>query len=163
MPARPELTHPGDDAIAAAMSRTLTALTAVVQALGDGEHTLSLVAERTDDTFVTGRTDLSLGTEPIRLAVLDEDEFCALRALLVFALEGSTMRSAVLVATTAAEPSLRAYGWTVRDDGWLHPMDTAELQAAVIPCPHVSAVLREVYPAPALPQLPDADKEDPHA
>lgn len=158
MPARPELTHPGDAAIAAAMSRTLTALTAVFQALGDGEHTLNLVAQRTDDAFVTGRTDLSIGTEPVRLAVLDEDEFCALRALLVFALEGSTMRSAVLVATTAAEPNPRACGWTTHD-GWLHPMDTAVLQAAVIPCPDVSAVTREVYDAPVL-LLLDTDEEN---
>ncbi|MEH0572733.1 hypothetical protein [Streptomyces scabiei] len=161
MSARPELTHPGDDAIAAAMSRTLTALTAVFQALGDGEHTLNLVAERTDNAFVTGRTDLSIGMEPLRLAVLDEDEFCALRMLLVFALEGSTMRSAVLVATTAAEPNPRACGWTIRG-GWLHPMDTAALQAAVIPCPDVSAVTREVYDAPVLPLL-DTDEEDPRA
>lgn len=166
MPSRPELTHPGDAAIEAAMSRTLTALTAVFGALGDGEHTLNLVAERTDDAFVAGRTDLSIGLEPIRLAVLDEDAFCALRALLVFALEGSTMRSAVLVATTATEPNPRACGWSVRD-GWLHPMDTAELQEAVIPCPDVAAVTREVYPAPVLLQLPDsepdADEEAPHA
>lgn len=162
MPARQELTHPGDAAIAAAMDRNLTALSAIFQALGDGEHTLNLVAQRTDDAFVTGRADLSVGTEPIRLALLDEDEFCALRMLLVFALEGSTMRTAVLVATTAAEPIPRACGWAVRD-GWLHPMDTAALQAAVIPCPGVPAVAREVYPAPALPQLPDADEECPHA
>ncbi|MET7693831.1 hypothetical protein ABZT06_38690 [Streptomyces sp. NPDC005483] len=161
MSARPELTHPGDDAIAAAMSRTLTALSAVVQALGDGEHTLNLVAQRTDNTFVTGRTDLSLGMAPLRLAVLDEEEFCALRMLLVFALEGSTMHSAVLIATTAAEPSPRACGWTIRD-GWLHPMDTVELQDAVIPCPDVAAITREVYPAPVLLQLPDT-LEDPHA
>ncbi|MFB8776264.1 hypothetical protein [Streptomyces broussonetiae] len=157
MSARPELTHPGDDAIAAAMSRTLTALTAVFQALGDGQHALNLVAERTDDAFVRGRTDLSIGTDPIRLAVLDEDEFCALRAPLVFALEGS----AVLVATTAAEPDPRACGWTIRG-GWLHPMDTAALQAAVLPCPDVSAVTRQVYDAPVLPHL-DTDEEDPRA
>ncbi|WP_405778594.1 hypothetical protein OG512_48995 [Streptomyces sp. NBC_01378] len=162
MPARPELTHPGDDAIAAAMSRTVTALSAVVQALGDGEHTLNLAAERTDDAFVTGRTDLSIGMEPLRLAVLDEDEFCVLRMLLVFALEGSTMRSATLIATTAAEPNPRACGWSVRD-GWLHPMDTAELQTAVIPCPGVFAVVREIYPAPVLLQLPDSDEGIPHA
>ncbi|TLS45804.1 hypothetical protein FE633_13700 [Streptomyces montanus] len=161
MSSRPELTHPGDAAIAAAMSRTLTALAAVFQALGDGEHTINLVAERTDDAFVTGRADLSIGTGPLRLAVLDEDEFCALRALLVFALEGSTVRSAVLVATTAAEPNPRACGWTVHD-GWLHSMNTAELQAAVIPCPDVSAVTREVYPAPVLLQFPNPDEEDPH-
>ncbi|WP_327591439.1 hypothetical protein [Streptomyces chartreusis] len=87
--------------------------------------------------------------------------------LLVFALEGSTMRTAVLVATTAAEPGPRACGWAVRE-GWLHPMDTAALQAAalqaaVLPCPGVPAVAREVYPAPALPELPDADEECPHA
>ncbi|MES5824990.1 hypothetical protein [Streptomyces sp. RG80] len=162
MSARPELAHPGDHAIAAAMNRTLTALSAVVQALGDGEHTLNLVAQRTDHAFVTGRTDLSIGMEPLRLAVLDEDEFCALRMLLVFALEGSTMRSAVLVATTAAEPHPRACGWSLRD-GWLHPLDTDALQAAVMPCSDVAAVLRQVYPAPVLLQLPDSDEEAPHA
>ncbi|AZP14701.1 hypothetical protein EJC51_47535 [Streptomyces aquilus] len=162
MSARPEITHPGDDAIAAAMSRTLTALSAVFQALGNGEHTLNLVAERTDNAFVTGRTDLSIGMEPLRLAVLDEDEFCAFRMLLVFALEASTMRSAVLIATTAAEPNPRACGWSVRD-GWLHPLDTDGLQAAVTPCPDVAAVEREVYPAPVLLQLPDSDLNNPHA
>ncbi|MEU6375544.1 hypothetical protein [Streptomyces sp. NPDC046909] len=162
MSARPELTHPGDDAIAAAMSRTLTALSAVFQALGDGEHTLNLVAERTDNAFVTGRTDLSIGMEPLRLAVLDEDEFCAFRMLLVFALEGSTMRSAVLIATTAAEPNPRACGWSVHN-GWLHPLDADDLQTAVIPCPDAAAVEREVYPAPVLIQLPDSDEEAPHA
>jgi hypothetical protein len=160
MPGRPELIRPDDAAIEAAMSRTLTALAALTQALGDGEHTINLVAERTDDTFVRGQTDLSVGTDPIRLAVLDEDAFCALRALLLFVLEGSTVRSAVLVATTAAEPSPRACGWTARD-GWLHPMDTAELQEAVIPCPDVSAVLCEVYNAPVLPQTTYTDEESP--
>ncbi|MFF8932242.1 hypothetical protein ACF1AO_33820 [Streptomyces longwoodensis] len=161
MPSGPELAHPGNAAIEAAMSLTLTALTAVFQALGDGEHTLNLVAERTDGVFVTARTDLSIGTEPIRLAVLDEEEFCTLRTLLVFALEDSTMRSAVVIATTAAEPSPRACGWRIRD-GWLHPMDTAGLQAAVVPCPGVSAVTREVYPAPTLVQFPDSEQEGPH-
>ncbi|MEU1600359.1 hypothetical protein ABZ468_48330 [Streptomyces sp. NPDC005708] len=159
MPARPELTRPADDAIAAAMSRTLTALAALVQALGDGEHTINLVAERTDDTFVRAQADLSVGTDPLRLAVLDEDDFDALRALLVFVLEGSTVRHAVLLAITAAEPNPRACGWTVRS-GWLHPMDTAELEQAVIPCPDVPAVRREVYAALVL-SLPDTDEESP--
>ncbi|MGP4089575.1 hypothetical protein, partial [Streptomyces sp. KR55] len=90
MPARPELIRPDDAAIAAAMSRTLTALAALVQALGDGEHTINLVVDRTDDRFVRSQADLSVGTAPLRLAVLDEDDFDALRTLLVFALEGST-------------------------------------------------------------------------
>ncbi|MFC9083923.1 hypothetical protein ACFTY7_44590 [Streptomyces sp. NPDC057062] len=63
-------------------------------------------------------------------------------------LEGSTVRSAVMVATTAAEPRPRACGWTVRS-GWLHPMDTAELRQAVIPRPGVRAIEREVHTAPA--------------
>ncbi|MDA5147438.1 hypothetical protein PEM37_38690 [Streptomyces sp. AD681] len=163
MPARPELTHPGDDAITAAMNRSLTALSAVVQALGDGVHTLNLVGLRTDHAFVTGRSDFSISTNPpLRLSALDEDEFYALRALLVFALEGSTMRSAVLVATTAAEPSPRACGWSIRD-GWLHPMDTAALQESVIPSPGASGIRREVYPAPALIQFPDSEEAAPHA
>ncbi|MFC7512623.1 hypothetical protein ACFQV4_29830 [Streptomyces thermocarboxydus] len=85
------------------MSRALTALALVILALGDGD-TLNLVAERTDDTFVRGQADLSTGTDPVRLTVLNEDAYAALRTLLVFALEGSTVRGAVLVATTAAEP-----------------------------------------------------------
>ncbi|MGA5277822.1 hypothetical protein ACPC3D_32910 [Streptomyces cellulosae] len=160
MPARPVLIRPADDAIAAAMSRALTALALVILALGDGKHTLNLVAERTDDTFVRGQADLSTGTDPVRLTMLNEDNYAALRTLLVFALEGSTVRSAVLVATTAAEPRPRACGWTVRS-GWLHPMDTAELQQAVIPCPGVPAVRREVYDAPVLPQITDTDEEGP--
>jgi hypothetical protein len=142
------------------MSRTLTALAALVLALGDGEHTLSLAVERTDDTLVRAQADLSVGTAPLRVAVLGEDDYCALRTLLVFALEGSTVRSAVLVATTAAEPHPSACGWSVRI-GWLHPMDTAELQQAVISCPGVTAVRREVYDAPVLSQITDTDEEGP--
>ncbi|MFE6555069.1 hypothetical protein ACFVHS_42840 [Streptomyces sp. NPDC057746] len=87
--------------------------------------------------------DLSVGIAPLRLAVLDEDNFDTLRALLVFVLEGSTVRSAVMVATTAAEPRPRTCGWTVRS-GWLYPMDTAELRPAVIPRPGVPSVDHEV-------------------
>ncbi|WP_202120905.1 hypothetical protein [Streptomyces sp. BA2] len=150
MPARPDLTRPEDASIAAAMNRTLDALAALVLELGDGEHTINLLAQRADDTHARALADLSVNTGPLRMAVLDEEEFCALRMLLVFALEGSTVRSAVLVATTAAEPNPRACGWTVHD-GWLRPMDTADLQLAVIPCPDVPAVEREVYDAPVLP------------
>ncbi|MGW4560064.1 hypothetical protein ACWEOV_41615 [Streptomyces sp. NPDC004365] len=161
MPARPELTRPDDAAIAAAMRRTPTVMAHVAQALGDGEHTINLVTARTDDTIVSAEADLSVGSDPLRLAVLDEDDFDTLRTLLVFVLEDSTMRSAALVATTAAEPRPRACGWTVRS-GWLHPMDTADLRQAVIPCPGVPAVEREVYAAPVLP-LPDTDEESPRA
>ncbi|CAM5650004.1 hypothetical protein GCM10010261_62050 [Streptomyces pilosus] len=161
MPARPQLIRPDDDAIAAAMSRALTALALVIVALGDGEHTVNLVAERTDDTVVRGQADLSIGTDPVRLTVLDETDYAVLRTLLVFALEGSTVRSAVLIATTAAEPHPRACGWTIRG-GWLHPMDTAQLQQALTPCPGAPAVRREVYRAPALPHITDTEEESRH-
>lgn len=81
--------------------------------------------------------------------------------LLVFALEASTIRSAVLIAATASQPRPRTRGWAVRD-GWLHPLDTDGLQAAAVPCPDAMAVEREVYPAPALLQQPDSNRENPH-
>jgi hypothetical protein len=158
-----EFARPDDAAIAAAMSRTLTALTALGRALGDGEHQLSLVAERVDHRFVRAEVLVSIGGTPpwLRMPPQAEEDFVRLRALLVFALEGSTVRHAVLVASTAAEPNPRACGWAVRA-GWLHPMDTAALQQAVIPCPGVFAPLRKVYPAPVLPQLTnDSDEEFP--
>lgn len=159
MPVRPQLMRPDNAAIAAAMTHTLTALAGVFHALGGGEHTLNLVVERADGTCVTGRADLSVSTAPLRLAVL-KDEFDTLRMLLVFALEGSTVRNAVLIATTAAEPNPRACGWSVRS-GWLHPTDTAALQEAVTPCPGVPAVRRDAYRAPALAQFPNAYEEAP--
>ncbi|MFG2563221.1 hypothetical protein [Streptomyces sp. NPDC048496] len=94
--------------------------------------------------------------------MLDEDSYAVLRTLMVFALEGSTVRSAILVATTAAKPHPRTCGWTVHS-GWLHPMDTAAFRHAVSPCPGVSAVQREVYGAPTLPQIPYTDEESPRA
>ncbi|GHB77523.1 hypothetical protein GCM10010377_79720 [Streptomyces viridiviolaceus] len=162
MSARPELVRPDDAVIAAAARCTLRALATLFQTLGDGEHTLNLVIDRTDDVMIPARADVSVGNAPVRLAVLDEDEFQALCTLVTFALEGSTVRRAVLVATTAAEPQPRACGWTVRD-GWLHPMDAAELRRAVIPCPGVNAVHRQVYTAPVLTQHADNDEESPRA
>ncbi|MGW5657182.1 hypothetical protein [Streptomyces humi] len=160
MPARPELARPDDDAIRHAMDKAMAATAALIHVLGEGQHTLNMVAERTDDTLVTASADLSLITGPISLSVLDEDEFFALRTLLVFALEGSTVRSAVLIATTAAGPHPHACGWSVRD-GWLHPMDTDDVRQAVIPCPGLPAVQREAYDAPVLPQIPDTNEEGP--
>jgi hypothetical protein len=162
MSARPELVRPDDAAIAAAARCTLRAIAALLQALGDGEHTLSLVADRTDDVVIPARADVSFGGAPARLTVRDDDEFQALCTLLTFALEGSTVRRAVLVATTVAEPQPRACGWTVRH-GWLPPMDTASMRRAVTPCPGVNAVHRQVYTAPILTQYADNDEESPCA
>ncbi|MEU1450048.1 hypothetical protein [Streptomyces mirabilis] len=159
MPAHPKLTRPDEASTEAAMNRTLDALAAVFQALGAGEHTLSIASTRTDGAHLSRSADLSLATDPVRMAVLNEDAYAALAMLLVFALEGGTVTGAALMATTAAEPRPRAYCWTVRD-GWLHPMDTADVRAAVTPCPGSSAVDREVYPAPALIQPTGMDEEN---
>ncbi|WP_331740736.1 hypothetical protein OG613_47005 (plasmid) [Streptomyces sp. NBC_00015] len=159
MPARPELIHPNESSTEAAMERSLEALAAVFQAVGPGEHTLSIALQRTDGVQLSHPADLSLATNPMRMAVLDPDDYYTLAMLLVFALEGSTVESAVLIATTAAEPRPGAFGWTVRG-GWLHPMDTADVQAAFIPCPGSSAVDREVYPAPVLIRPSSIEEED---
>ncbi|MFD8221926.1 hypothetical protein ACFXKC_10885 [Streptomyces sp. NPDC059340] len=159
MPARPELIRPDEASTEAAMDRTLDALAAVFRALGPGEHALSIASVRTDGAQLSRTADLSLATDPMHIAVLDEDAYAALAMLLVFALEGSTVTGAVLIATTAAEPRPRACGWTVRD-GWLHPMDTADAQAAVTPCPGSSAVDREVYPAQVLIKPSGIDEEN---
>ncbi|GGV52315.1 hypothetical protein [Streptomyces spectabilis] len=149
MSSHPEFALPDASAIDAAVGRALSALADLFTALSVGEHSVSLVVERTDGTILRCECDVSLGIGPLRVAVLDEAEFCALRALLVLALEGSTTRRAVLVATTAAEPLPRSCGWTVHD-GWLHPMGADALQQAVMPCPSASAVLLQAYDAPAL-------------
>ncbi|MFJ3311094.1 hypothetical protein ACIPSA_50905 [Streptomyces sp. NPDC086549] len=159
MPARPELIRPDDAATAAAMGRAMNALTALLVALGEGSHQFNIVAERTNDTIVTADLTLSVGASPLRVKHTEEG-YLRFFALLTFALEYSTIRRAVLVATTADEPFPRACGWNVRD-GWLHPMDRRELQEAVIPHPDVIAPLRLVHDAPELPHIPDTDEESP--
>ncbi|MFE4824084.1 hypothetical protein ACFRFU_48640 [Streptomyces sp. NPDC056704] len=160
MPARPELIRPDDAATAAAMSRAMNALTALLVALGEGSHQFNIVAERTNDTIVTAALSLSTGTSPLRVNHTEEG-YLRFFALLTFALEYSTIRRAVLVATTADEPFPRACGWTVRD-GWLHPMDRRELQEALTPCPDVTAPLRLAYPAPALYHPDEPTEENAH-
>lgn len=149
MPSGPEIERPDDAAIQVAMNRTLKVLTALVTTLGDGEHAIDLVVQRCDREFMAGRADLSIGLHPLRLGLLDEGDFDDLRTLLVFVLEGSTVRDAILVATTAAEPTPRACGWTARD-GWLHPINTAKLRSALKSRPEVPTLEPEVYDAPPL-------------
>ncbi|MFE7077124.1 hypothetical protein ACFU96_44270 [Streptomyces sp. NPDC057620] len=161
MSERPELIRPDDASIEAAMIRAQDALAAVLHAIGDGAHTLSLAVYRTDGAHLWRETDVLIASDPVRLATLDQDSYATLRMLLVFALEGSTVTDAVLIATTAAEPRPRACGWTARR-GWLQPMGTSVLQSAVTPCPGSSAVDREVYPAPALVRRSDLDDRRSH-
>ncbi|MEW1648439.1 hypothetical protein [Streptomyces sp. NPDC091219] len=148
MPAQPRLTRPEDAVTASAMGRAVTVLSALLLTLGEGSHQLSVVAERTNDTIVTADLSLTLGMAPVRVNH-SKETYLRFLALLTFALEYSTVRRAVLVATTPDAPFLRACGWSVRD-GWLHPMDANELQEAVTPCSEVAATLRLVYPAPTL-------------
>ncbi|MET9122156.1 hypothetical protein [Streptomyces sp. NPDC004528] len=158
MPEHAGLRRPDAASTEAAMDRTLDALTAVFRALGPGEHTLDIALLRTDDLPLCHGVEFPRGADVELSGILGDDDYYTLAILLVFALEGSTVTGATLIATTITEPRPRACGWTVRD-GWLHPMDTASLEVALIPCPGTEADDRDVYAAPALPQ-PSADAEE---
>ncbi|WP_199550134.1 hypothetical protein [Streptomyces sp. N35] len=152
MSARPELIRPDRSALQAAMDRTRTALPYLVVKLGEGTHTLHLVAVRADRTPLAASAELFISHDPVHLSIGDDREFNTLRMLLAYALDSTTTRSAVLIATTVTgEPTARACGWTVRDR-WLHPMETAELEAAFVPCPGTTGIQPDVYPAPVLPR-----------
>ncbi|MEU6261464.1 hypothetical protein [Streptomyces sp. NPDC047043] len=156
----PRATRRADAVTASAVGRAVHVLAALLLVLDEGSHQFSIVAERTNGTTVTADLSLSVGAAPLRVTHCAE-EYLRFLALLTFALEYSAVRHAVLVATTADEPSPRACGWTVRA-GWLHPMDTRELQEAVIPCPGSAEPLRLVYPAPTLHRPDEATEEHAH-
>ncbi|MGW5640331.1 hypothetical protein [Streptomyces sp. NPDC003832] len=160
MPAHPELPRPGDTAVAAATGRARNTLTALLTALGEGRHELSIVAEHTDSTISTADLTLFVTVSP-SLTTPTAGGWLRFLTLLTSALEGSAVRAAVLVVTTAAEPLPRTCGWTVRG-GRLRPMNTTALKASVAPCPGAATTERTVYPAPPVP-LPDRAQEGPHA
>ncbi|MES5824989.1 hypothetical protein [Streptomyces sp. RG80] len=143
----PELPRPDDAATALAMGRALHALTALLPALGEGSHALNLNAERTDGTEMSA--DLHVSVEPDSWRVdHSAEEYVQFFVLLTFALESSTVRDAVLVATTT-DAGPRVCGWEVRA-GWLHPMNTAELHQTVTSMPADDAAPLVVCHAPAL-------------
>lgn len=157
MPARPGFIPPDKAATEAAMDRALDALAAVFEAIGPGERTLDIAIMRADGVPLCQAVDFS-PTANVKLSgILGDDDYYTLAVFLVFALEGSTVTGATLIATTAAEPRPRACGWSVRD-GWLHPMNTATVEVALIPCPGVVTEDREIYTAPTLPEPPAIDK-----
>ncbi|MFE4703042.1 hypothetical protein ACFRIC_38800 [Streptomyces sp. NPDC056738] len=158
MPARPGISRPDDAATQAAMERTLSALAAVFETIGPGHRTLDIAILRTDDVPLCQTVEFSPTADVQLSGILGSDDFYTLAVFLVFALEGSTVTGATLIATTAAEPRPRTCGWTVRD-GWLHPMDRTTLEVALMPCPGVPAEDREIYAAPSLPEPPASDKE----
>ncbi|MCX4993399.1 hypothetical protein [Streptomyces sp. NBC_00568] len=157
MPARPGFIQPDKDATEAAMDRALDALAAVFEAIGPGERTLEIAILRTDGMPLHQAVKFSPTADVKLSGILGADDFYTLAVFLVFALEGSTVTGATLIATTAAKPHPRACGWTVRA-GWLHPMSTTDVEVALIPCPGVTAEDRDIYTAPALPE-PTADDE----
>ncbi|MDQ1041798.1 hypothetical protein [Streptomyces sp. V4I2] len=143
----PKLPRPDDAATASAMGRALHALTALFPALGEGNHELSINAERTDGTEVSA--DLYVSVEPDSVRVdHSAEEYVQFFVLLTFALENSTVRDAVLVATTA-DAGIRACGCDVRA-GWLHPIGPAELQKTVTAVPADDAAPYVVCHAPVL-------------
>jgi hypothetical protein len=146
----PEIIRPADAALKPAMERTELALAALISALGEGQHTLNIILRRTDDTIVAGRADLSVLHTPFRVSLLSEEEFYKLRVLLTFAIEGSTVHNAVLMATTGAEPQPRACAWMV-SDGWLRPMDADVFAAMATAYAGADGIERDLYTAPELP------------
>ncbi|MFC8664002.1 hypothetical protein [Streptomyces sp. NPDC057199] len=156
----PKATRTGDVVTASAVGRAVNLLASLLLALDEGSHQLTIVAERTNDTTVSADLPLSVGAAPLRVSH-SAREYLRFLALLTFALEYSTVRHAVLVATTADGPFARACGWTVRA-GRLHPMKVRELREAVTPCPDVTAPLRLVYPAPALCHPDEPTEENAH-
>ncbi|GGP80907.1 hypothetical protein [Streptomyces melanogenes] len=154
----PKVTRTGEIVTASAVGRAVHVLAALLLALDEGSHHLSIVAERTNGTTVSAELSLSVGAAPLRVTH-SATEYLRFLALVTFALEYCTVRHAVLVATTADEPAPRACGWTVRA-GWLHPLGTRELREAAMPCPGVTAP-RLVYRAPVL-HHPDESTEDAH-
>ncbi|GGW85415.1 hypothetical protein [Streptomyces galilaeus] len=157
MPARPGFIPPDKAATEAAMDRTLDALAAVFEAIGRGQRTLDIAIMRTDGVPLCQTVEFSPTTNIELSGILGDDDYYTLAVFLVFALEGSTVTGATLIATTAAKPRPRTCGWTVHD-GWLHPMNTAAVEVALTPCPGVAAEDREIYTAPALPEPTASDE-----
>ncbi|MEU9919490.1 hypothetical protein [Streptomyces sp. NPDC051001] len=153
----PTATESRDIATASAVGRAVNVLAALLLALDEGSHQLTIVAERQSGTTVSAGLSLSVGAAPLRVTH-DAEAYLRFLALLTFALEYSTVRHAVLVATTAEEPAARACGWTVRA-GWLHPMETRELHDTALSRPDIPAPLRVAYPAPTL-HHPDESAEE---
>ncbi|MGW0916669.1 hypothetical protein ACWD1Z_33855 [Streptomyces sp. NPDC002784] len=152
----PELPRPDNAATASAMGRALHALTALFPALGEGSHELHINAERTDGTEVSA--DLYVSVEPGTCHVEHSaEEYVQFFVLLTFALENSTIRDAFLLATTA-DAGIRVCGWEARD-GWLQPMDTAELQKTLTSLPHDDAAPHVVCHAPVLHRPQETAKE----
>ncbi|WP_406436449.1 hypothetical protein OHB14_62370 [Streptomyces sp. NBC_01613] len=151
----PKATPTGDAVTASAVGRAVNVLAALLLTLDEGSHQLSIVAGRANGTTATADLSLSVGAAPLRVAHSDE-EYLRFLAVLTFALEYSAVRHAVLVATTADEPSPRACGWIVRA-GWLHPVAASELQAAATRSPGIA-----VYAAPALYHPDELTEENTH-
>ncbi|MFF0765027.1 hypothetical protein ACFYWH_34160 [Streptomyces sp. NPDC003737] len=96
----------GDIVTASAAGRTVDVLAALLLALGEGSHQLSIVAERANGT--TASAGLSLSDEVAPLCGQCAEEYLCLLALLTFAVGYSAVRHAVLVVTTAGKPYARA-------------------------------------------------------
>ncbi|MGW6954171.1 hypothetical protein [Streptomyces sp. PAN_FS17] len=124
----PQPPRPAAPVPASAMGRALHALTALFPALGEGSHELNLTADHRDDAVVTISLNVTVTAESVRVDH-PADEYMRFFTVLTFALEQSTVHDATLIAATSADRP-RACGWEVRQ-GWLHPIDPADLQSAV--------------------------------
>lgn len=144
----PQPPRPNNAATTSAMGHALHALTTLLTALGEGEHELALSAERTDGTEMNA--DLTVSIQPGTCRVENSAEhYVRFFVLLTFALENSTIADAVLIATTTANANPRACGWDIHD-GWLHPINPADLHQTLTPHPPDDAAPISVCHAPTL-------------
>ncbi|WP_338704381.1 hypothetical protein V2W30_41395 (plasmid) [Streptomyces sp. Q6] len=146
--------RPHDQALSAAQERAFDAYAKILRVLGNGTHHLSFAAQTVAGDYVVQKVTVTLRVgDGVELACRPAD-FTALQVALTVALEGSTVRGAVLIAHSeragAAGRHLVACGWRLRD-GWLHGLDIADLAVSVRPCRGGDAPPTVVRPAPELP------------
>ncbi|MFD7205927.1 hypothetical protein [Streptomyces sp. NPDC059893] len=141
-----------DDTAEQAQERAFQALAAILESLGAGRHRLSYAAQRTTGelTVQDATADVRHTAQGMRLTG-SPCELSALHGALTAGLEGSAVRSCVLIARTQRAGDVSACGWSLRG-GWLHAMPVASLTESLRPCPGVQAPPTVIRQAPELPQ-----------
>ncbi|GAA3592620.1 hypothetical protein [Streptomyces osmaniensis] len=124
----PQLPRPSAPVPASAMGRALHALTALFPALGEGSHELNLTADHRDGAVVAISLNVTVTAESV---CVDHpaDEYMRFFTVLTFALEPSAVHDVTLIAATRADRPC-VCGWEIRE-GWLHPIDAADVRSAV--------------------------------
>lgn len=154
---RRALPRPDDHAIRAAFEKSAAALARILTALGTGVHTLSYAAQDVDGRFVveTATITITIENDSVNDFQGDRRSTDRVHKALTFGLEGSVVRSAVLLAVTS-RPGAPAVvcGWRVTE-GWFRPLHPDQLVQVVLTGYHRGGPLPQRYTAPNLLRLPD--------